>query len=374
MLPLRATFAALGASIEYDPQGRVIVAKTLTHVVRLEIGSPDATIDGKPARLDAPAQIVNATAFIPVRFVAQALGARVAYDATNALVSIVTPQLSPLGRAKVTGMEPPPGSQVATAYPNIAASLSGGTAAHGDVTLTVDGKDVTALSSFDGSTITYLPRIALALGSHTAVFSGNDDDGNAFSSQWNFTTNSTPQADEGSPPENYGYQFFASGPTWFHYGDLMHFTLVAPPGGSAYLQLCDLGYQYAFWNGGQGTNYIADIPAPYGYWIASCPVTAVYTAWNGTQYFVPYPVYVGLYTSPQPYLAGPGGFSTASPAPRAIGLPGQRRPVPTPVKTLPMPRPISKPVAKPAGEPVKPVAKPVAPQKPVQRVQPKPIH
>ncbi len=368
LLPLRATFAALGATVQYDPQRRVVVAKTLVHAVRLEIGSRIAQLDGKTARLDVPPQILAGETFVPIRFVAQAFGARVSYDAQDALVSIAVPEELVLSRAHVMGLMPAAGAQVATAYPNIAASLSGGTAANGDVMLTVDGKDVTALSSFDGSTVTYLPRTALPIGSHTVVFSGKDDAGNTFSSQWNFTTTSTPQADEGLPLQSYGYQFFSNGSTWFRYGDWMHFTLIAPPGGSAYLELCNLGYQYALWNGGQGTNYIADIPAPYGYSISSCPVTAVYTAWNGTQYFVPYPVYVGLYTSPQPYIIGPGAFATPSPVPRAIGLPGERRPVPLQASPLPGPRPISKPVVKPVAQPpIKPVSKPAPVQKPIPK-------
>src|SRR5579871_4358580 len=83
LLPLRATFTALGATVQYDPNGRVVVARTIVHEVRLTIGSANARIDGKPARLDVPAQIVNSSTFVPVRFVAQALGARVAYDAAD---------------------------------------------------------------------------------------------------------------------------------------------------------------------------------------------------------------------------------------------------------------------------------------------------
>ena len=347
LLPMRSTFAQLGASVSYDPAGRVVVARSAQHDVRLPIGSTSALVDGVTTALDVPAQIIASTTFVPLRFVAQAFGAQVGYDASAGLVTIATSAaLSASAAAKIALLAPVPGAQVATAYPDITASIQNGSAVQSDVELTVDGQNVTPLASFDGTTITYLPRSPLALGPHTVAFSGKTLRGIAFSSQWTFTTTSTPQADQDVPLQTYGYQFFSSGPAWFHYGDWMHFTLVAPPGGSAYLQLCGLGYQYAFWNGGTGGNYIADIPAPLGYWISSCPVTAVYTAWNGRQYFIPYPVYIGLYTAPQPYVAAsPTPNPAATPRPVTVP-PGHRRAEPTPMPA-PKPRPLPKPVVRP---------------------------
>ena len=349
---MRLTFAALGAAVQYDPRGRIVVAKSAAHTLQLRIGAAEASIDGKRIPLDVPAQIVASTTFVPLRFAAQALGARVGYDAHDGLVTIATLSGSATKvRTKVTAQIPSPDSHVDTAYPNISASLQGSGAARDRVTLKIDGQDVTDLASFDGNTIVYLPRTALSPGSHTVSFAGTTADGNAFDSQWSFETASTPPADQSTVTEDYGYQFYLNGPAWFRYGDWMHFTLLAPPGGSAYLQLCGLGYQYALWNSGNGTQYMADVPAPYGYWLSSCPVQAYYTSWNGQQYLIPLPLFIGLFTMPQPpygygAIAGPPVPSPLS-SPRFAPLPPDRRNLPT-LESAPIAKPlVSKPIALP---------------------------
>ena len=368
LLPMRATFAALGATLQYDGQGRVVVAKSASHNVRLVIGSHEAQVDGARIRLDVPAQIIASRTFVPVRFVAQSLGAGVGYDASSALVTVTTPQHANV-RIKVAQLTPRPGVDVATAYPNITATLDGATAAGDGIALSIDDQDVTSLATFDGSTITYLPRTALKVGAHTVDFSGHTVSGNAFDQKWSFTTTSTPPAEENAPVENYGYQFYSNGASWYRYGDWMHFTLMAPPGGSAYLQLCGTGNQYSFWNGGNTNTYIADVPAPYGYWIPTCQVSAYYTAWNGQVYFIPLPLIVGLYTLPQqPYVFAP----TPSPSPASTQMPlppDKRRPETSPA---PAPRGVL-PVTIKSPLPIKPIPVKPIPIKPIPIKQPLPI-
>lgn len=369
LLPMRATFAALRATLYYDSHGRVVVARAAGHDVHLAIGSHVAQVDGTRIRLDVPAQIIAARTFVPVRFVAQALGASVGYDAAAALVTVTSPEHAG-APIKVSQLTPSPGVDVATAYPNITATLAGATAARDGISLSIDSQDVTSLATFDGSTVTYLPRTALTAGTHTVDFSGHTVSGNAFDEKWSFTTTSTPPAEESAPVENYGYQFYSSGNTWYRYGDWMHFTLMAPPGGSAYLQLCGTGNQYSFWNGGNTNTYVADVPAPYGYWIPTCQVSAYYTAWNGQVYFIPLPLIVGLYTLPQqPY----GFVPTPSPSPASttVPLPPDKRrpegtPSPAPIGRTPMP--IKSPL------PIKPIPiKPIPVRPPLPIKQPFPI-
>ena len=374
LLPMRATFSALGARVDYEPRGRIVVARSQDHDVVLRIGSTKAYVDAGPVHLDVAPQIVASSTFVPLRFVAQALGARVDYDSARSRVNVtLAPAFAAAATSQVSAQAPSPSTSVPTAYPNISATIAAARANQGDIVLTVDGLNVTPLSSFDGATITYLPRTALAPGPHTVNFSGKTTAGALFSSTWTFTTASTPPAEQNIPMQDYGYRFYTSGPGWYHYGDWMHFTLLAPPGGSAYLRLCNLGYRYNMWNGGNDTYYRADFPAPYGFWIPSCQVSAVYTAWNGSQYEVPYPVFVGLYTLPQPLVR-------PTPSPHPVPLPSDRRrpeptatPRPTPTPAL---KPTPKPVLKPSPKPVvKPSPKPVIlpSLKPVLRPEFKPL-
>lgn len=272
LLPMRATFTALGATVSYDGRARAVVARNATHTLRL----PVSTL-----------RMVANHAYVPLRFVAQAMGAFVTYSARTRIVSVTTTSDAP-ATVRVTALDPPDGASVSTAYPTISATLDGENAARGDVTLRIDGTDVSELSSFDGSTITFMPRRGFSRGSHQVVFAGRTASGHAFSAQWSFATTLAAPPDVGpAMSSNYGYRFYVNGLDSFYPGNWMHFVLVAPPGGSAVLQLCNLGYQYAFWNGGFGTTYQANVLAPYGYWVPSCQVTAIYTAWNGVQKYVP---------------------------------------------------------------------------------------
>lgn len=344
LLPMRTTFTALGASVGYDPHGRVIVARSATHALRLAIGAHEAIVNGRRVALDVPARIVATRTYVPLRFVAQAMGAVVGYDARAKLVSVVSSGSAAIHgtvshAADVLGLTPAPQSVISSAYPTISASLGAASASRSDVTLTVDGEDVTALASFDGTTITYMPRIGLSRGSHTVRFAGRTLAQHGFSALWTFQT--SLQAPPDAPAFNsYDYRFYASGPTFYYPGDWMHFVLVAPPGGSAQLQLCGMGFQYALWNTGYGSVYEANFPAPRGFWMPSCAVTAIYTAWNGRQYYVPIPVIIGIYTGAQPGTT-PRPRPTTSPRPIPIG---PRRPEPTPTPRplptrLPLPLP-----------------------------------
>ncbi len=367
LLPMRATFAALGVSISYDGDHRLIMARSATHDLLLPLDERSAIVDGKAVTLDVPARVVANRTYVPLRFVAQAMGASVGYDSRAQLVSIASPIVaisSQVGTAvRVSGIDPPDGATVSTAYPTVSARLLGDSADSRSVSLSIDDEDVTSLATFDGSTITFMPRRGLSRGSHRIVFRGRTLHGRDFSSQWSFETSLAAPPDAGPAMySDYDYRFYVNGLNTYYPGDYMHFVLNAPPGGSAVLQLCNLGYQYPLWNGGYGSTYEAAVLAPSGYWLPECEVTAIYTSWSGARTYVPIPVYVGLYTNP---IAGsPGTPNNMAPgAPRQLPH-SPRRPEPTLVP-MPMPAPhrvapivVPKPVPAPPVIPAAPHAVP----------------
>lgn len=88
MVPLRAIFEALDASVEWDgTAGRVTAQKGATSV-QLTIGSATAYIDGKPLTLDQPGTVVNGRTLVPLRFVGEAFGMDVGWDEEQRTVSI----------------------------------------------------------------------------------------------------------------------------------------------------------------------------------------------------------------------------------------------------------------------------------------------
>jgi hypothetical protein len=252
------------------------------------------TVNDRP--LEVAAIVQRGRVLVPMRAVFAALGADVRYDARNRVVVART-------RAH-----------------DVVVQL-------GDRTPIVDGR-------------TYVPLrfVAQALGASVAY----DGKAQIVSVRTpNLAATPEPVAPAQAPlpempPEPaYDYQFYVSGARAFYPGDWMHFTLVAPPGGTAELQLCGIGMRYPMSNGGYGDRYVADIPAPYGYWLPGCAVTALYTTWTGRQIAVPLPVIVDLFTIEPPHdrhHPTPSPSPAATPAHRAVP-PGPRRPEPTPAPT-----------------------------------------
>ena len=81
-VPLRGIFERLGATVVYA-SGTINATKGAT-TISLQIGSTQATVSGQPQTLDVAPFIVGATTYVPLRFIAQSLGAQVGYDAKHA--------------------------------------------------------------------------------------------------------------------------------------------------------------------------------------------------------------------------------------------------------------------------------------------------
>lgn len=90
LVPLRGVFEALGASVNYDAASKTIYAQKGTANVVLPLGAMTATVNGQPQTLNQPAQSVGGTTLVPLRFVAQALGATVQWVAARSTVEITT--------------------------------------------------------------------------------------------------------------------------------------------------------------------------------------------------------------------------------------------------------------------------------------------
>ena len=88
LVPLRDVFGALGLSLARA--GQTITAQTPTGSVSFEVGSPDATIDGKAVTLDAAVRDVAGTTYAPLKLFVAAFGAQAQYDARGSRVEILS--------------------------------------------------------------------------------------------------------------------------------------------------------------------------------------------------------------------------------------------------------------------------------------------
>ena len=95
MVPLRAIFERLGASVAWDGSTQTVTSTLGSITVRLTVGDSTMYINGTPTELDAPACIIDDRTMVPLRAVSEAYGADVDWDGSTGTVYI-TPY-TPLG-------------------------------------------------------------------------------------------------------------------------------------------------------------------------------------------------------------------------------------------------------------------------------------
>lgn len=91
LVPLRGIFEALGANVSWDQNAKTVLATKEGTTVCLTIGSNKAYKNGEVINLDQPPQLINDRTMVPVRFVSEALGAKVDWDDRVRTVIITSP-------------------------------------------------------------------------------------------------------------------------------------------------------------------------------------------------------------------------------------------------------------------------------------------
>ncbi|MDR5683886.1 MAG: copper amine oxidase N-terminal domain-containing protein [Armatimonadota bacterium] len=87
LVPLRGVFERLGATVEWEASTRTVLAVRGGTVVELPVGSRIARVNDRPVTLDVPAMIVGGRTLVPLRFVSEAMGARVEWrEATRTVL------------------------------------------------------------------------------------------------------------------------------------------------------------------------------------------------------------------------------------------------------------------------------------------------
>lgn len=76
MLPFRFIGEAMGAEVSWNGTAKQATFKRGSQTVRLTIGSKQAELNGQPVELDAAPELADSVTMVPVRFVADGLGAK----------------------------------------------------------------------------------------------------------------------------------------------------------------------------------------------------------------------------------------------------------------------------------------------------------
>lgn len=233
-VPLRGVFERLGASVVYQ-NGRINATRGAT-TVSLTIGNATATVNGAPQQLDSPPFVIGARTLVPLRFVAQALGASVNYDPSSNSVSItqampsevITPmprQAAPppppaapmIVSLPLVRPEPPPGTTADGARPQISATFPQAVQAD-SLRIRLDGRDVAAQSYVSNRSFSYDSPVDLPFGTHRVQVDGRLAGGGRFNAAWSFANRPVPQPNflRGLQPLNgthVGFAFTVRGQT-----------------------------------------------------------------------------------------------------------------------------------------------------------------
>lgn len=80
LVPLRSIFEALGATVYWNNDTQTVTGKKGKTTIELQIGKAKALINGKEQELQVPARKINNRTMVPLRFVAESLGATVNWN------------------------------------------------------------------------------------------------------------------------------------------------------------------------------------------------------------------------------------------------------------------------------------------------------
>jgi|GEM_PF-2140852 len=103
LVPLRAIFEAMGATVEWDQATQTVTGTKGNTVVKMTIGNPVMTVNGQAITLDVPPKVLNGRTLVPARAVAESFDAKVDWDGTTRTVIITTTSAPAVNTGTDTG-------------------------------------------------------------------------------------------------------------------------------------------------------------------------------------------------------------------------------------------------------------------------------
>jgi hypothetical protein len=89
MVPLRAVFEKMGAEVTWNDEAKSAVCTLGENTVTITVGSADADVNGEIYSLDSPAEITDGRILVPLRFIAEGLGATVTWRSESKRAEIL---------------------------------------------------------------------------------------------------------------------------------------------------------------------------------------------------------------------------------------------------------------------------------------------
>ncbi len=88
LLPVRAIAEEMGGQAEWDAKSQTVTLSKAEDTIRMQIGSTTAYINGEAYTLDAAPAVIHERTMLPIRFVAESLGAEVVWNEETKTVTI----------------------------------------------------------------------------------------------------------------------------------------------------------------------------------------------------------------------------------------------------------------------------------------------
>ncbi|MFF2911125.1 stalk domain-containing protein [Paenibacillus sp. NPDC057934] len=134
LVPFRAIFESLGATVKWDSATQTVTATKEGKTIVLKIGSTTAYVNGVPVTLSAAPQLINGSTMVPIRFVSEALGGLVEWSKSSS--SVIVFQNPPSIPTTAESEKPAPSE--ATSTSPILQKISQGITAPTDIVFVMD--------------------------------------------------------------------------------------------------------------------------------------------------------------------------------------------------------------------------------------------
>jgi hypothetical protein len=103
LVPFRAAFEKMGATVNWDNDARLCEAYYGDLYVGIKIDSKDVLLsDGKTVESDVPAQIINGRTMVPLRVLSEGIGAKVDWDNATKTATVTTSDIQDTATDKAT--------------------------------------------------------------------------------------------------------------------------------------------------------------------------------------------------------------------------------------------------------------------------------
>ncbi|HLI97951.1 MAG TPA: copper amine oxidase N-terminal domain-containing protein [Candidatus Baltobacteraceae bacterium] len=193
-VPMRAIFERLGSTVVFSNGN--INSQGNGRSVHLVIGSTQASVNGQSITMDVAPFTVAGRTEVPLRFVAQALGANVNWNANSETVAITASGVPASQNYSgsnynqsfyLTNQRPGSGTTTQSTHPSLHAQFSE-PVNRDSLRVSVDGRDVTSdvYANTNGFDVT--PNWELTPGTHHVSVTGTTIAGASFNTHWSFNT------------------------------------------------------------------------------------------------------------------------------------------------------------------------------------------